>query len=164
MVTLLVIIGIICLIISYNSKDKRSSSADQQIHELPPIHFHSLRNSTAKKFLTLELFESNKAILEDFNYNNGYLTLTMRNGKSISGPLNQMTVRFEKMSGFIVITVSSQRRKVQFSNYDNFTADQWDTIISVLMLAGTTYGAYIFGSTYKNMNRATLAMKIISKL
>ena len=168
MFTLLIITLTVCAIVAsikeYNTKDKRSDTSDQKIQELPPIHIHSLRNSTGKKLLTMEFFESNNAILEDFNYNNGYLTLTMRNGKSITGLLSQMAVRFTDNNGFIAVSVKSNGKEVSFSKLDNFTADQWDTIINVLMLAGTTYGSNIFGSAYKNMKRANLVMKIISKL
>ena len=165
LIILLTIISIVCIIKSQNTKDKRDPSADQQIQQLPPIHFHSLKNSTGKKLLSLEFFETNDAILEDFNFNNGYLKMTMRNGHRVSGPLNLMGVRFEKVSGFIVISAAdSQGNQVQFTKLDNFTANQWDTIISVLMLAGTTYGNYIFGSFYKNANKAALVMRILSKL
>ena len=164
-IILITIVAIYCTIKAQNTADKRSATADRQIQELPPIHFHSQKTSTVNKILSLEFFESKDGILEDFRYNNGNLTLTLRSGQQLSGRLDQLAVRFEKISGLTVISVGySDKNKITFSQYNNFTDNQWDTIINVLMLAGTTYGAYIFGSTYKNINRANLVMKVLSKL
>ncbi len=164
MITFLFIIVIIIFIVSYNKKDKRIENADEKIQELPPIHFFSRQQNTGARFWSGELFESNGNVLREFNYNHGFLTLSMKNGKRVSDLLSAMTVRFEKLQGVTYITVKSKGSKVRIIMLGNFSDSQWETMIEVLMLAGTTYGASIFGSAYKNINRATLAIKIISKL
>lgn len=164
MFTLLFIILIVIVIVSYNTKDKRVENADEKIQELPPIHFYSKHQDSGARFWTGELFQSNGNILKEFNYCQGMLTLTMKNGDSLSGLLSAMTVRFEKVSFDIYITVNLDGKKVKIIEVGNFSDSQWETMIEVLMLAGTTYGAGIFSSAYKNMSRANLVLKIISKL
>lgn len=164
MITLTIIILVIWAIYAYNKKDKRSNDADEKIQELPPIHYHSQEHDSGKRFWTGELFESNSNVLLDFNYKNGYLTLKTKSGKVISGLLSTMSVRFDKYCGETHITVKSNGNKIEISKLGNFTDDQWETMIGVLLLAGTTYGAEIFSSWYKNMSKANIALKIISKL
>ena len=163
MITLTVII-IVVLIFAYNKKDKRSFDADEQIQELPPIHFRSQQHDSGKRFWTGELFESNSNVLLDFNYKNGYLTLKTKSGKEMCGLLSAMSVRFDKYCGETHIAVKSNGDKIEITKIGNFTDDQWETIIGVLLLAGTTYDADIFSSWYKNMSKANIALKIISKL
>ena len=164
MFTLTIIIIIVVLIFAYNKKDKRSVDADEQIQELPPIHFQSQQHDSGKRFWTGELFESNSHVLLDFNYKNGYLTLKAKNGKEISGLLSAMSVRFDKCYGETHIIVKSNGDKIEINKLGNFTDDQWETMIGVLLLAGTTYGADLFSYWYKNMSKANIALKIISKL
>ena len=164
MITLLFIALIVWVIYAYNKKDERSSDADERIQELPAILYHSKEQDSGKRFFTGELFESNKNVLLDFNYNNGFLTLTMKSGNKVSGLLNQMSVRFEKLMGETYITVKANNNKVKIIKLGNFTDAQWENMIGVFLLAGTTYGSEIFSSMYKNLSRANIILKIISKL
>ena len=97
----------VAALISHGKKDKRAVDADEKIAELPPIHFHSLQHDSSQRFWSGELFENNKNVLDDFNYNNGILSLRTKSGKSISDVLNNMTVRFEKFQTETYITIKS---------------------------------------------------------
>ena len=164
MITLGIILIIVLMIYAYNKKDKRSNDADEKIRELPPIHYHSIDQDIGKRFWTGELFEVDSNVLKDFNYSNGVLTLTTKKGIMVSGLLSEMVVRFTKMNGVTVITVKSNGKTLEVTKLGNFTDSQWETMIRILLLAGTTYGADIFSDAYKNMSKANMVLKIISKL
>ena len=164
MITLTIIVLVVLAIYAYNKKDKRSNDADEKIQELPPIHYRSKKHDSGKRFWTGELFESNSNVLLDFSYGNGYLTLKTKSGEVIRGLLSAMSVRFDQYCGQTHITVKSNGNKIEIIKLGNFSDDQWETMVGVLLLAGTTYGADIFSSWYKNMGKANIALKIISKL
>ena len=163
MITLTLIILVIIFIIGYNKKDKRPSNADAQIGQLPPIHLRARTDGTAGRLWTGELLESDSNILKEFRHNNGIITLILKTDIGLQAPLKDLIVRAEKSTN-IYISVTYEGQKITFVKIGNFTSDEWDTIISVLSLAGTTYGMDIFGSTYKNISRAATIVKIISKL
>ena len=111
--------------------------------------------------LDKELFENNKNVLDDFNYNNGILSLRTKSGKSISDVLNNMTVRFEKFQTETYITIKSNGNEFQITKLGNFSEKQWETMIGVFMLAGTTYGSEIFSAKYNNLDKAKIALQVI---
>ena len=169
MFTFLVIVGTIFFIYlgikGDNTPDKRSEDADSQIENLPPISFYSpFSSDKAKRLATGELLYGSRNVLESFKYQNGILTLKMRNGGNISGALKNAEVRFVDNRGEITITVNMSGNKVTIIKFGNFKDREWETMINVLMLAGKTYGASIFGSAYKNLKRATLVAKIIKAI
>lgn len=164
MITLGLIIIIIIAIVSYNKKDKRPANADAQISQLPPIRLCSSQEGTGSRFISGELFESDSNVLREFRHEHGNISIVMKNGKTLSAPLRYITVRAEKVGAAYTLTVSYSNNKITISKIGNFSSTDWDTIIGVLSLAGTTYGMEIFGSTYKNISRAATVAKIISKL
>lgn len=164
MFTLLIIIAVIWVVVAANRKDKRPKDADEKIQELPAIHYKAPVKDKAGRFWSGELLETDSSILDEFNYDNGFLTLKMRDGKKLCGRLSDTVVTFSKMSFSTYFEIKVGKEKVSFAKLETFTKDEWDVIIGVLLLAGTTYGRDIFSSTYKNLSRANLVLKIISKL
>ena len=160
LVVLCFIIFVVTLI-SYSKKDKRAADADEKIAQLPPIHFHSQVHDSGQRLWSGELFENKENVLDDFNYNNGILSLTNKGGKSISGVLNNMSVRFQNIRSAIYITIRSNGNEMQISKVGNFSDKQWETMIGVFMLAGTTYGSNIFSSMYSNLSKVNIALKVI---
>ena len=161
--TIIIIIAYVIYAVSKSQKpDKRSATADEQIAELPLINFYSpYFNEKSKRLSTGELFALSSMVLELFNYEDGILTLKMRDGKKISGLLKNAEVTFQEVKDSIQIDVKLCNQKVEIDKIGNFTDDQWDTMIDVLMLAGKTYGNDIFGDAHKNMKKSMLVLKII---
>lgn len=151
----------VAALISHGKKDKRAVDADEKIAELPPIHFHSLQHDSSQRLWSGELLESNHNVLDDFNFKNGVLALRTKSGKCVSGLLNNMTVRFEKIRTDTYITIRSDRNEIQIHILGNFLEKQWETMIGVLMLAGTTYGSEIFSAKYNNLDKAKIALQVI---
>ena len=164
MFTLFIIIIVIVVVIASNKKDKRPKDADEKIKELPPIHYKVPAKDKTGRFWSGELFEFDGCILDEFEYNSGLLTLKMRDGKRLVGLLSDAVVKFNKSSDGTTFNVKLDKKEVEFCKLDTFTKEEWEVIINVLLLAGTTYGKGIFGKTYKNISRSALIMKIISKL
>ena len=161
MFTCIGIILIIIAIIAYNTSDNRDYQAEQKLVSIPPLHFVSQRNDSMGRLFSGELLKWDSNILEDFNFHNGWIVLTMRNGTQISGYLNQMVIRFdkEKYDG-ISINVKCLNGSVKFYKTSNFTEGQWNAMLSILFLAGKTYGASLFGKLYKDSFKYNQAQQL----
>ncbi len=173
MITLLFIFLIIFVIVKIiNPADKKSEKQkakdDQALTELPDICLKG--KSLGKWEKALNLCPKDKETLDVFEYRRSdrSITIKVKNGDTISCPLEQLDVNFEKvvgMYGMYEFKVSHEKRKIKFYNFDNvFSKKEYDVIIGVLWLAGTTHNREIMGSTYKNMSRAATVIKILSKL
>lgn len=165
MITLIIIIIVAYIIyacVKSAKPDKRCETADEQIADLPYIHFYSpFQKDKSKRFSSGELFSLSANVLETFTHKDGLLTLKMRDGKCISGALKNAEVAFAEIQNSIQINVKLSGKTVEIEKIGNFTEEQWDTMIDVLMLAGKTYGTDIFGGSHKNMKKALLVAKII---
>lgn len=170
MFTLLIIFIFICFIISLfvNPADKKSKKEkakdDQALMELPDIH---MKGKKLEKWENaLNLFPNEKEILDVFEYHRADKSVTIKvlSGEGISCPLAQIDVTFNKVAGRYEFIVSHEKKSIKFYDYSVFTPKEYDVIIGVLWLAGTTHNRQIMGSTYKNMSRAATIIKILSKL
>lgn len=173
MITLLIIIMIIAICSTYK-KDKKSKKQlaknEECLSKLPDMYYTANKNnlSSLDKF-----FISDKDMLEVFQYTSSSrsIYLKMKDGRSISCPLSELDVRFDKVKIFSsvrkVYYAYCKHGSTNFSFYEFpevFTSKQWEVIFSTLTLAGTTRNVDIMGSAYKNMERANTVLKIIKAL
>lgn len=88
----------------------------------------------------------------------------MQNGTSITGPIRDLTAIFDKSNGLITYTVKCNGKQVSFYQTTNITNKEWDSINSVLCLAGTTRGRDIFSKETKYVGYINIALKAIKHL
>lgn len=167
---ILVIILVIAYIIEKNkTPDKKSSNYEQDIINLPDINmYHSGEMDYGWRVCFWP--SADKVSLYSICYKNHILTLNMKNGDSISGRLEDMTVRFYKLKNMpycAEVKLGNKTVDVAWTS-SLFTDSEFETIFQILMLAGTTYDASIMSSASRNLNsaigKAQAVMKIIKFL
>ena len=169
MFTLLIIIIVVWAIVKANSKDKKSKK-EQAINEektasLPDMAFYAKEMTSTQK--ALNMWPGDKDLLQEFRYtsSNRMIYMKMRDGRFVNCPLSQLDVTFDKVSGMYRIIIKNGGVKFSFYQYSYiFSDDDWEVILSTLTLAGTTRNVEIMGSTYKNLSKANMVLKIIAKL
>lgn len=133
------------------------------ISKLPQVNIVGKQMSSFTRFMNLAYGKS--SVLKRFNYNAGIVTFQMESGKSITSPLSDLTVRFDKTEGILYFEIkNSKRQKIKFHKTSNFTNDQWDVIINILCLCPNTYGKDLFGKTSKTLGNINTVLKIIKHL
>lgn len=172
MFTILIIIIVIIAFCCGGSKDKKSQKQLQEnedaLAKLPDIYYKSKDLSTLDRFFR---GCSNKDILDIFQYTstNRSIYLKMKDGRSISCPLAELDVLFDKVktgpvTSIYRIVCKKGSTKFSFYGFDTFTDEQWEVIYSTLTLAGITRNVKIMGKKYQNMQKAVTVLKILSKL
>lgn len=169
MLTLTIIILVLIIVIKSNSVDKKNKKEklrdEEKIAHLPDIDFKGKELTSWER--AADLFPSKKDILDIFKYNSldKSVYLQMLDGRSICCPLNELNVTFDKVSSLNRFVVTDGKTKFSFYNYDYvFTAKEYEVIICVLLLAGTTYNKSIMGNAYKNLSKANTVLKILSHM
>lgn len=169
MFTFCIIVFIIILIIARYQDDKKSNKElariEYQTQQLPDLYFCMHQMTSTQK--VLNLWPSDNDILQSFKYeaNTRVITLTMKDGRSITCPLSELFVDFDKVQSMYRFEVKYGGSKFSFYQYAYiYTDKEWDIIISVLTLAGHTRNVSIMGSTYKNLSRASTILKIIKAI
>ena len=171
MITLLIIIFIVFVIYQAikNPSDKKSKKEEihdeEEISKLPNINFKGKPLTSWE--CVANMFPRKNGILDVFMYNSSDRSIYMRmlDGRSISCPLSKLDVSFDKVNPLFRFYVTDGNTKFSFYNFAYvFSEKQYEVIIGVLLLAGTTHNKSIMGSTYKNMSRAATVIKIMSKL
>jgi hypothetical protein len=164
-----IVVVIIILTISGNKKDKKPANYDQQVNELPNATYQAREMTGGEK--ALNLWPSDSVLLNCFSFNNGILTIRMKNGKTLSGPIRQFCAKFEVLPkyGLVEAYVSYNGTKVTIRYYDYiFTEQEWDDIFGYLTYCGETRRAdKITGKRFDAMdaiNGASKAIKIFNKL
>ena len=169
MLTLLIIIIVVWTIVKASSRDKKGKK-EQAINEektasLPDMAFYAKEMTSTQK--ALNMWPGDKDLLQEFRYtsSNRMIYLKMRDGRFVYCPLSQLDVTFDKVSGIYRIVINNVNVKFSFYQYPYvFTNSEWEIILSTLTLAGTTRNVEIMGSTYKNLSKINMVLKIISKL
>lgn len=137
MITLFVIVIIIVLIYESVKKDSKNEHEVQtKLASMPRVEIHSPEMGTFQK-----LFMEKSCSIDTFIYDQGHLFISLRNGKSISGNINNAFVSFDKFKQNVDITVKINGEKMNFYEYrEQFDRSTWRKIYEVLMLAGETRG------------------------
>ena len=171
MITLLIIIFIVFVIYQAikNPSDKKSKKEEihdeEEISKLPNINFKGEPLTSWE--CVANMFPRKNGILDVFMYNSSDRSIYMRmlDGRSISCPLSKLDVSFDKVNPLFRFYVTDGNTKFSFYNFAYvFSEKQYEVIIGVLLLAGTTHNKSIMGSTYKNLSKISTIVKIISKL
>lgn len=172
MLFLFIVIIIIAICCSFMSpKDKKSKKQlaknEEFLAKLPDIFYKAHEMSSTEK--ALNLWPSNKDLLDIFQYTseNRNIYLKMKDGRSISCPLSELDVEFDKVHKTYIYRIVVKNGKTKFSFYGFeyvFTKKQWDVIFSTLTLAGITRNVSIMGKAYKNMEKAATILKIIKEI
>lgn len=152
-----------------NPADKKSKKQaikdEEKTASLPDIYIKGKALSSWEK--ALDGFPAKNDILDVFKYNSSdrSVYLKMLDGRSISCPLSQLDVTFDKMGVTYRFVVTDKRTKFSFYQYDYvFTSDQYNVIIGILLLAGTTHNKAIMGSAHKTLSNVATIVKFLSKL
>lgn len=138
---------------------------EEKTASLPDIYIKGKTLSSWEK--ALAGFPAKTNVLDIFKYNSSdrSVYLKMLDGRSISCPLSQLDVTFDKMGVTYRFVVTDKRTKFSFYQYEYvFTNDQYNVIIGVLLLAGTTHNKSIMGSAHKTLSNVATIVKFLSKL
>lgn len=159
----------IIIMISNNKKDKKPANYDQQVNELPPCVYQAREMTSGEK--ALNLWPSDSKLLNYFAYQNGIITIRMKNGQTMSGPIRQFAAKFENLPkyGLTEAYVSYNGAKITITCYAYiFTDEEWANIFAYLTYCGETRRAdKITGKRYDAQDaikHAGAAIKIISKI
>lgn len=150
---ILIVLFIIVVIVSLKPKQKSQNEMVQAQNSLPNIYLQERNMGGLLKTLNLAFDDS--VVLQYFSYENGVVTLTMKNGATMKAPLSDMEVSYSTYVSEIHATVVAYGRKQKVITYDNFNKHEWEVILRVLALAGRTYGtSFLVGNvdnTQKNI-------------
>lgn len=151
---IIIVIGII-IYSALTPNNKTQGEINQAKHQLPNIYLQARNMGGLLKTLNFAFDDS--VILQHFSYENGVVTLTMKNGAIMKAPLSDMEVSFDVLVNEIHTTIFAYGRKQKVITYDNFNKHEWEVILRVLALAGKTYGTSFLtgnvGDTHKNIQQ-----------
>ena len=160
---IIIVIGII-IYSAITPNNKTQGEINQAKHQLPNIYLQARNMGGLLKTLNLAFDDS--IILQFFSYENGVVTLTMKNGAILKASLADMEVSFEVLVNSIQTTIVAHGRKQKVITYDNFNKNEWEVILRVLALAGRTYGtSFLTGDvsdTQKNIQQILEELRYIS--
>ncbi|MCR5395111.1 MAG: hypothetical protein K6E86_06940 [Bacteroidales bacterium] len=165
---ILCIVASILIVKAANNK-KRSPQEEEErreeIAKLPDIYLNAKTLTSGEK--ALNLWPRDVDVLQTLEFKSGTnnIYLKMKDGRSILCDIDDLEMHFSKTNGVIRFEARYNGTGFSFYQYAYYFSDkEWDIIINLLSLAGTTHGAYVLGSAFKNIKRAQTAMKIIKAL
>ena len=129
---IIIVIGII-IYASVTPSNKTQGEISQVKNQLPNIYLQARNMGGLLKTLNLAFDDS--VILQHFSYENGVVTLTMKNGATMKAPLADMEVSFDALVNETHATIVAYSRKQKVITYDNFNKYEWEIILRVLALA-----------------------------
>lgn len=142
---LIIIIVIVIAIFSFKPQQKTQGEIHQVKCQLPNIYLQS--RNMGGLLRTMNLAFDDASILQYFAYENGVVTLTMKNGATLKAPLANMEVSYSSYISSIKMDISAYNRTLNVIQFDNFNKHEWEVIIRVMALAGKTYGtSFIIGN------------------
>ncbi len=159
MITFIIIVALIYLFYKeVTTPDQKGSQEDIEaaINQLPEIHLKGKPVSGLNSF-----FYGKGYSLDRFDFQNGYLTMSLQNGKVFSGLLKNYTFRFENSRGIININLDINGKSTTFSYVEGlFTKDEWTAICGVMLCAGKTYKASVIQNQFGTMSKLQAAAKV----
>lgn len=161
---LIIVIFIILVIVSLKPKQKSQNEMVQAQNSLPNIYLQA--RNMGGLLRTMNLAFDDASILQYFAYENGIVTLTMKNGATLKAPLANMEVSYSSYISSIKMDVSAYNRTLSVIQFDNFNKHEWEVIVRVMALAGKTYGtSFIVGNisnTQYNIQQILKELRYIS--
>lgn len=159
MITFIFIVVIIYFVYKeYTTPDKKGSQEDidAAINKLPEIHLKGKPVSGLNA-----VFYGKGYSLDKFDFKDGYLSMSLQNGKVFRGLLKNYTFRFENTKGIINISLEIHGRSTTFNYVDGlFTKDEWNAICGVMLCAGKTYNASVIQNQFGTMSKLQAAAKV----
>ena len=144
---IIIVIGII-IYASVTPSNKTQGEISQVKNLLPNIYLQS--RNMGGLLRTMNLAFDDSSILQFFSYENGVVTLTMKNGATLKAPLANIEVGYSTYISDVQMTVAAYNRTLNIITFDNFNKHEWEIIVRVLALAGKTYGTGILIGNYSN--------------
>lgn len=144
---IIIVIGII-IYSALTPNNKTQGEINQAKHQLPNIYLQARNMGGLLKTLNFAFDDS--VILQHFSYENGVVTLTMKNGAIMKAPLSDMEVSFDALVNETHATIVAYGRKQKVITYDNFNKYEWEVILRVLALASKTYGTSLLIGSLDN--------------
>lgn len=140
MTLLIIIVVAIVFFASITPNKKTQGEIYQAKNSLPNIYLQS--RGMGGLVRTLNLAFDDSSILEYFAYENGIVTLKMKNGSTLKAPLAQMEVTYSTYVSVIKMTITAYGRTLDVIAFDNYNDHEWNVIIRIMALAGKTYCTY----------------------
>ncbi|MBQ8365295.1 MAG: hypothetical protein IJX41_05370 [Bacteroidaceae bacterium] len=137
MITFLVILLLVIYIIKSSTPNRKDDTqVEEAIDTIPPL---IIKGRILGK---LECLLCNTSELVDiFKYEDGVVSITMKNGEQYSSHLKDMTVAITyiiQMRNY-AYEITFNNRKVRFWKTDIFTNEEWNEIDNILIMAKTVY-------------------------
>ena len=159
---IIIVIGII-IYASVTPSNKTQGEISQVKNQLPNIYLQARNMGGLLKTLNLAFDDS--VILQHFSYENGVVTLTMKNGATMKAPLADMEVSFEAFVNETHVKIVAYGRKQKVITDDNFNKYEWEIILRVLALAGKTYGtSMLIGSLDNTQYNIKQILKTLNRI
>ena len=132
------IIVFIVIVFSLMPKKKEEEKIEETIAQMPRLYLKGKRVSGVKAVLDLA---TDAETIDTFLYENGVVTITMRNGKRYSSHLKDMAFSIWKQKGVVFYECAFGNEKLSSHQMIFvFSDDEWKQIFNVLSKSKTTYG------------------------
>lgn len=124
MLTFIIIVALIIILVKvYKPKEKAADYYAQHPELKKVVRYQSHEMNGIKSFLNLGL--DHLEGLDLFSYYNGQVFIKLKNGKSLSGDIRNLTATFVMgRKGIFECTVKSDNQKICFANYYGLFSDQ----------------------------------------
>lgn len=166
-VLFVIILCTVCIIVALNNgsnPDKSGLHFDdaskieeykRNLSQLESCYYKCKELSNSEK--ALNLWPSDSSLLESFNFSNGHVSLRMKDGKTISGDILNMSARFSVLNGDnVVCKLTCGSVELEFKTiWHLFSDEEWYDIMNCLTWCGTTYNVNAYISVYNKNNTAS---------
>lgn len=166
MFTFVIIIVIIWIIVASSKAKRKPDKRDEKkieadIIALPDFCLVAKPMTDFNKWMNLS-FKGTRE-LNKFEYKNKILTITLKDGSSLSAPLSAMKTAFQDVKGepFTVVVEANGKTIAFYEMVGIFDKSQWELIYRVMCLSGETYGREVFTDAYKYTKTASNVVSIV---
>lgn len=137
MITFLVILLLVIYIIKSSTPNRKDDTQIKEaIDTIPPLIIKGRILGKLERLLC-----STSELVDIFKYEDGVVSITMKNGKQYSSHLKDMTVAITyiiQMRNY-AYEITFNNGKVRFWKTDIFTNEEWNEIDNILIMAKTVY-------------------------
>jgi len=159
-ITLLIIFSIYCIYKAITQKPDKVSYQEHReaIRKLPNFKLKGKQPSGK-----VEAFLYGKGYCIDiFEYRDGFLHISLQNGKSFRDKLDNYSFYFSKdKARNIHINITANGKSTEIIMYEFlFSHEEWDLIANTMLCAGRTYNREILGSRFSGISKAQAAMGV----
>lgn len=133
---ILFIVIVVVLLLVFKPRQKEQKEIEKMVTNTPRLYLKGKEVTGWKAFLDLA---SDAETIATFLYENGYVTITMRNGKRYSSHLSNMAFSKWKQKGVVFYECVFGKERL-YSHKMNFvfTDEEWKQIFDILYMSATT--------------------------